>query len=314
MSGAAPYRLGVDVGGTHTDLVLLDADSGRILVEKVPSTPANPAAAVLDGLARFVDRGVAPEDIGFFAHGTTITTNALLEMRGARVGMLIARGYRAIQEVQTQARDGNPFDYFFRRPDPIAPQSLTREIPGRIDYEGNELAPLDEAAVREAARSLRDAGVELLTATRVVEAHGEERVESVTVETNGERRVIEADCLCMAGPRSPDVRLASRLGVPRLDVPVMGGYTPAHDKRFATPIAGVFVCGDGAGVENGAVSLESGRLAGLAVATYLGKSHLDAEQLTKLARGRLAYLRRGSRGRARRKAKAALARAASPPS
>ena len=160
MSGTASYRLGVDVGGTHTDLVLLDAASGHILIEKVPSTPANPAVAVLDGLARFVGRGVAPEEIGFFAHGTTITTNALLEMRGARVGMLIAQGYRAIQEVQTQARDGNPFDYFFKRPDPLAPQSLTREIPGRIDYEGNELAPLDEAAVREAARALRREGVE----------------------------------------------------------------------------------------------------------------------------------------------------------
>ena len=131
MSGAASYRLGVDVGGTHTDLVLLDAATGRILIEKVPSTPANPAAAVLDGLARFVGRGVAPEEIGFFAHGTTITTNALLEMRGARVGMLITEGFRAVQEVQTQARDGNPFDYFFRRPDPIAPQSLTRGDSGQ---------------------------------------------------------------------------------------------------------------------------------------------------------------------------------------
>ena len=160
MSAATLYRLGVDVGGTHTDLVLLDADSGGILIEKVPSTPANPALAVLDGLARLVERGIAPEQIGFFAHGTTITTNALLERRGARVGMLITRGFRAIQEVQSQARDGNPFDYFFRRPDPIAPQSLTREIPGRIDFEGNELAPLDEEAVREAARSLRTADVE----------------------------------------------------------------------------------------------------------------------------------------------------------
>lgn len=160
MSGGAPYRLGVDVGGTHTDLVLLDADSGAILIEKVASTPHNPAIAVLDGLARFVCRGVAPERIGFFAHGTTITTNALLEMRGAGVGMLITEGYRAVQEVQSQARDGNPFDYFFRRPEPIAPQSLTREIPGRIDYQGTELAPLDEEAIREAARSLRKAGVE----------------------------------------------------------------------------------------------------------------------------------------------------------
>ena len=160
MSGAARCRLGVDVGGTHTDLVLLDTASGDILIEKVPSTPANPALAVLDGLARLVARGVAPEAVEFFAHGTTITTNALLEMRGARVGMLITAGYRAIQEVQSQARDGNPFDYFFRRPEPIAPQSLTREIGGRIDHEGRELAPLDEGAVREAARSLRAAGVQ----------------------------------------------------------------------------------------------------------------------------------------------------------
>ncbi len=160
MNDAVPYRLGVDVGGTHTDLVLLDAASGDILIEKVPSTPANPADAVLDGLARFVARGIAPETIGFFAHGTTITTNALLEMRGARVGMLITAGYRAIQEVQSQARDGNPFDYFFKRPEPIAPQSLTREIGGRIDHQGNALAPLDEDAVRVAARALRKTGVE----------------------------------------------------------------------------------------------------------------------------------------------------------
>ena len=160
MNDAAPYRLGVDVGGTHTDLVLLDAASGDILIEKVPSTPANPADAVLDGLARFVARGIAPETIGFFAHGTTITTNALLEMRGARVGMLITAGYRAIQEVQSQARDGNPFDYFFKRPEPIAPQSLTREIGGRIDHQGNALLPLDEDAVRVAARALRKAGVD----------------------------------------------------------------------------------------------------------------------------------------------------------
>ena len=160
MSEPAPYRLGVDVGGTHTDLVLLDAESGEILIEKVPSTPASPAEAVLDGLRRFLARGVAPGAIGFFAHGTTITTNALLEMRGARVGMLITAGYRAVQEVQSQARDGNPFDYFFRRPDPIAPQSLTREVGGRIDHEGKQLAPLDADAVRKAARSLREAGVE----------------------------------------------------------------------------------------------------------------------------------------------------------
>jgi len=107
------YRLGVDVGGTHTDLVLLDTATGELLIEKVSSTPKNPALGVLNGVAKFIARGVAPTEIGFFAHGTTITTNALLEMRGAKVGLLITKGYRAVQEVQNQARDSNLFDYFY---------------------------------------------------------------------------------------------------------------------------------------------------------------------------------------------------------
>src|SRR2546423_11221133 len=160
MSDASRYRLGVDVGGTHTDLVLLDTTSGRLLVEKVASTPKNPALGVLDGVARFIAKGCDPGKIEFFAHGTTITTNALLELRGAKVGLLITKGFRAVQEVQSQARDGNLFDYFYAKPQPIAPQSLTKEIPERSDYAGNVLVPLDRAAVRRAARELKAAGVE----------------------------------------------------------------------------------------------------------------------------------------------------------
>jgi N-methylhydantoinase A len=154
------YRLGVDVGGTHTDLMLLDTATGELLIEKVSSTPKNPALGVLSGVARFIARGIAPDEIGFFAHGTTITTNALLEMRGARVGLLITKGYRAVQEIQNQARDGNLFDYFYSKPAAIAPQSLTKEIPERCDYAGRVLLPLDESAVRDATLALRRAGVE----------------------------------------------------------------------------------------------------------------------------------------------------------
>src|SRR5438105_13367179 len=141
------YRLGVDVGGTHTDLVLLDAAGGELLVEKVASTPKTPALGVLDGVAKFIARGVRPADIDFFAHGTTITTNALLEMRGAKVGLLITQGFRAVQEIQSQARDGNLFDYFYAKPTPLAPHSLTKEIPERCDYCGNVLVALDHEAV-----------------------------------------------------------------------------------------------------------------------------------------------------------------------
>jgi N-methylhydantoinase A len=155
----AQYRLGVDVGGTHTDLVLLDVESGALTVEKVSTTPKNPALGIMRGIGNFAARGVDLSSIAFFSHGTTITTNALLEMRGAKVGLLINRGFRAIQETQGQARDGNVFDYFFQKPQPIAPQSLTREIGGRIDYTGTELEPLDEDAVRRAAAELKASGV-----------------------------------------------------------------------------------------------------------------------------------------------------------
>ena len=153
------YRLGVDVGGTHTDLVLLEVESGAVAVEKVSTTPANPALGIMHGVGKLAARGIDLGSIEFFSHGTTITTNALLQMRGAKVGLLINRGFRAIQETQGQARDGNPFDYFYQKPDPIAPQSRTYEIGGRIDHAGAELEPLDEEAVRAAAAALQAAGV-----------------------------------------------------------------------------------------------------------------------------------------------------------
>jgi len=155
----AQYRLGVDVGGTHTDLVLADPATGKMLIEKVHSTPANPSVAVLDGIARLFARGVAPAEIDFFSHGTTVTTNALLEMKGAHVGLLITDGFRAIQEVQSQARESNQFELRFRRPETLAPQSLTREVRGRIDHAGAEIEPLSEDDVRKAVRELLAAGV-----------------------------------------------------------------------------------------------------------------------------------------------------------
>ena len=77
----AKYRLGVDIGGTHTDLVLSNLNTREILIEKVQSTPANPSLAVLEGIQRFLDNGIEANAIDFFSHGTTVTTNTLLEMK-----------------------------------------------------------------------------------------------------------------------------------------------------------------------------------------------------------------------------------------
>jgi N-methylhydantoinase A len=223
-TGTFRYRLGVDVGGTHTDLVLLDAATGELMVEKVASTPKNPALGVLDGVSRFVARGVAPAAIEFFAHGTTITTNALLEMRGAKVGLLITEGFRAVQEVQVQARDGNLFDYFFQKPVPIVPQSLTREIPERSDYLGNALTPLDRNAVRQAARELKAAGVQSIAVCYLFSfmnpAHEAETRKLVLEEFPGVTVSLSSEVL-------PRVREWSRLSTTLLNAylePVMVHY------------------------------------------------------------------------------------------
>ncbi|MFL6934035.1 MAG: hydantoinase/oxoprolinase family protein [Xanthobacteraceae bacterium] len=210
------YRLGVDVGGTHTDLVLLDAVNGDVMVEKVPSTPNNPALGVLDGVARLVARGIAPDTIAFFAHGTTITTNALLEMRGAKVGLLITKGYRAVQEIQVQARDGNLFDYFYVKPTPIAPQSLTKEIPERSGWSGQVLLPLDHAAVRQAAQELSAAGVESIAVCYLFSfanpAHEQET-----------RKLIAEECVGMPVSLSSEV-LPRLREWPRLSTTLVNAY------------------------------------------------------------------------------------------
>jgi N-methylhydantoinase A len=229
MTQAARYRLGVDVGGTHTDLVLLDTQSGELLIEKVATTPKNPAHGVLDGLGKYIRRGIVPAEIGFFAHGTTITTNALLEMRGARVGLLITKGYRAVQEVQNQARDGNLFDYFYVKPAPIAPQSLTREIPERCDFAGNILVALDEAAVRQAARELKAAGVESIAVCYLFSymnpLHEQRTQALIQEEYPGVRVSLSSDVL-------PRVREWPRLSTTLVNAylePVMARYVEALD-------------------------------------------------------------------------------------
>jgi N-methylhydantoinase A len=292
------YRLGVDVGGTHTDLVLLDAGSGAIAVEKVSTTPANPALGIMRGIGNFAERGIDLAAIEFFSHGTTITTNALLEMRGAKVGLLINRGFRAVQETQGQARDGNPFDYFFQKPAPIAPQSLTREIGGRMDYTGTVLEPLHEDAVRIAAADLKAAGVASIAVCYLFSfmnsAH-EERSAALIREVFPQAH-ISLSCEVLSR-----VREWPRLSATLLNAylaPVLVTYIADLEKRLST--AGVttqqrFLMQSNGGVMPFAAavtghktvhSLLSGPAAGAQASAYLPREeHLGARGLVTLDMG-----------------------------
>jgi N-methylhydantoinase A len=156
------YRVTVDTGGTFSDFVFFDEDTGEITITKVPSTPREPFQAVLNGVKELVDQGVPAGDISFFCHGTTVGTNTLLEEKGARTGLLVTQGFRGIYEVMEQTRGYGPatYDLFFEKPRLLATPYYTEEIPERVDFRGHALKPLDVEASRQAIRKLKKKGVE----------------------------------------------------------------------------------------------------------------------------------------------------------
>ena len=160
----ARYRVGVDIGGTHTDLVLVDETTGSIHVNKVPTVTADPARATVAGLRELADAaGVALDAIDYFMHGTTIATNIVLQHDGARCGMITTEGFRDILHI---ARSKRPFNFSLQldlpwQKYPLVERRYRLPVPERIcGPHGEVLEPLDEDAVRRAARELRDRGVE----------------------------------------------------------------------------------------------------------------------------------------------------------
>src|SRR5436309_4668511 len=158
----ARYRVTVDTGGTFSDFVYLNEATGAVSIAKVASTPDDPSRAIIEGVEGLLAQGVAPGDVGFFCHGTTVGTNALLEQKGARTGLLITQGFRAIYPVGEQARPYGPaiFDVMFDKPAVLVPQSLTGEVKERVDFRGDVLCALDVAALRETVRLLKAERVE----------------------------------------------------------------------------------------------------------------------------------------------------------
>ena len=127
----ATYRLGVDIGGTFTDLILVDEQSGEMTVVKVPSTPRDPALGVLTAIRRIKERGADLERINFLVHGTTVATNTALQGAGAITGLITTKGYRDVLEFQKTNRTVL-YDLFNDcKPPPLIPRHLRKEVPER---------------------------------------------------------------------------------------------------------------------------------------------------------------------------------------
>jgi N-methylhydantoinase A len=163
------YRLGVDVGGTFTDLLLFDEDTGNFWRHKTPSTPHDSSEGILNGVkAITAEAGVSASDIAYFLHGTTVATNAVLEGKGAKVGLITTEGYRDIMQIARSFVPGGLAAWIvWPKPQPLAALENTIDVPGRMGANGEEVRPLDEDAVRAALQKLQSNGVEALTVSLI---------------------------------------------------------------------------------------------------------------------------------------------------
>ena len=141
MSGSATLRIGIDTGGTFTDIVCVDDKSGAMRVTKVASTPSNPAVALVRGVNAILGEwGAGVDDLAVLAHGTTVATNALLQGEIAGLGLIVTEGFRHILEIARQAvPEGYGNSYFWVKPERIVPLRFVREAGGRLNYLGEEL-------------------------------------------------------------------------------------------------------------------------------------------------------------------------------
>jgi N-methylhydantoinase A/oxoprolinase/acetone carboxylase beta subunit/N-methylhydantoinase B/oxoprolinase/acetone carboxylase alpha subunit len=156
------YRVGVDIGGTFTDFVLVDGETGRVRLHKCLTTPKDPSAGALEGLEELLrSAGLGFADLGALVHGTTLVTNAIIERNGSPLGLLTTRGFQDILEMGTEQRY-DIYDLFLRFPDPLVPRAFRREVDERLDRDGRVVMPIDLGQVRHEVAELARSGAEAL--------------------------------------------------------------------------------------------------------------------------------------------------------
>src|SRR5438876_4290158 len=230
----ARYRVTVDTGGTFSDFVALNEETGKLSIAKLPSTPDDPSRAIIAGIEELIATAGESTEIGYFCHGTTVGTNALLEGKGAKTGLLVTEGFRGIYPVGEQARPYGTaiFDVMYDKPAPLVPRSLTGEVRERVDFRGNVLHELDETVLRETVRELAARNVESIAVCLLFSflhpAH-EARAREIIVEEM-------PDCsISLSSEVLPQIREYYRLSTTVINAylqPILARYVAQLDRRL----------------------------------------------------------------------------------
>ena len=187
-------RLGIDVGGTFTDLLLFDERSGAMRLLKTPSTPSDQSVGILAGIQQLIEEtGIAASDVAALLHGTTVSTNIVLEEKGARVGLLVTENFEQVLHLARSQTPGPLAGWIImQKPDPLADLELTRGVRERVNARGEVVKPLDEASARHAVRELIELGAESITVSLLhsyANPHHEQRIKAIIEETAPEMPV-----------------------------------------------------------------------------------------------------------------------------
>jgi len=227
------WRVGVDSGGTFTDVCLFDDTTGRVEVWKVASTPDDPSRGIAQGVAEGIGRvGASAAELGYFGHGTTVATNALIQHRGVRTGLITTDGFRDLLEIGRQKRP-ELYDLQADKPPVLVPRDLRLEVPERIRHDGTVETELDTAAFRTAVRRLREAGVQSVAVCFLysfVRPEHEETASRILAEAFPEAFA------CLSHLVAPEFREYERMSTTVVNAylgPVMQGYIQRLGARLA---------------------------------------------------------------------------------
>jgi N-methylhydantoinase A len=234
----ARWRVGVDSGGTFTDVCLFDEDTGRVEVWKVSSTPDDPSRGIAQGVEEGIRRvdptpGDAPgASVSYFGHGTTVATNALIQHRGVRTGLVTSDGFRDLLEIGRQKRP-DLYDMQADKPPTLVSRDLRHQVPERVLHDGRIETALDEAAVRVAGRALKAAGVKAIAVSFLygfIRPEHERRAVAILREEHPDAFI------CAGHEIAPEFREFERLSTVVLNAylgPVMRSYIERLTPRLA---------------------------------------------------------------------------------
>ena len=275
------YRLGIDIGGTFTDAVLLDESSGEWQLVKLSSTPDDPSRGFLNVVERILRESDAPpEDVAYLVHATTVATNTIIEGKGAKTALIATEGFRDVFEIARQIRP-ELYNIFCDKPPPLVPRNLCFEVTERLDYAGKVITSLDERSVLETVEAIRWEEVEAVAVCLLhsyVNPIHEKRVGEII------RNELPGVSVSISSEMCPEMReffRASTTAINSLLMPIMSRYVKvlenrlgdlgiAKELRLMTSSGGVIASEVAA--KEPVHLIESGPAAGVIAAAHLGSS------------------------------------------